>query len=334
MEKYVPFFQGEKRSITERLAAYFEQHGIDSKINYDEEKEAYILSVPADKENEAKKRYQDFYFSELERVEMERKNNPDSYDLTDLLTDEATNYVYPNIATMGTSSDDAENSFDDTANDEASDPGEVTYDTYEYDNDPAYAVTAETEEDTETVSGDSQDENQDEGEDDEKATVRRLMSGSGNYVFKSEKYKDYTGTVYIFLILGIAGIIFVILNVTKVLTLLQGFFPNLVMGALFLFFIFEAIAIGKKAKKLKAEIEEENKLTDKINEWLRNTVTKEFLTSISNDQLSEELDYIKKAETIRDMLIKEFGEQNHDYLDRLIEEYYSKTFDASDNYTE
>ena len=57
------------------------------------------------------------------------------------------------------------------------------------------------------------------------------------------------------------------------------------------------------------------------------TVTKDFLASISNDNLSEELNYMKQTDTIRDMLLAEFGEQNHDYLDRLIEEYYNQVFD-------
>ena len=99
------------------------------------------------------------------------------------------------------------------------------------------------------------------------------------------------------------------------------------MGALFLFFIYVGISTGIKAKNLKYEIEEEKQLTDKINQWLSKNVTDEFLKSISNEDLSEELDYIKKAETIRDMLINEFGDTNHDYLDRLIEDFYSKNFD-------
>jgi hypothetical protein len=36
---------------------------------------------------------------------------------------------------------------------------------------------------------------------------------------------------------------------------------------------------------------------------------------------------MKQTDTIRDMLLAEFGEQNHDYLDRLIEEYYNQVFD-------
>ena len=59
-----------------------------------------------------------------------------------------------------------------------------------------------------------------------------------------------------------------------------------------------------------------------IKEWLHNTVTEEFLTSISDITISEELDYIKKTDIIRDMINSEFGEQNPDYLYRLIDEYF------------
>lgn len=326
MEKYVPFFQGEKRSITERLAEYFEKHGLDSKIHYDEEREAYILSVPADRENEAKKRYQDFYFNERERVEKEEKNQDflSNYDESNMLSERFFEDTNSNMA-QDNSLDDIPNSYNYSSDFDTSS---------DYDEDPAYAVTTETDANDEGDQEESTDETEDETEEDEKAMVKRLISGSGNYVFKSEKYKDYTGTLYTFLILGIAGLIFVILNITNVLNVLNGLFPNLIMGALFIFFIFEAISTGRKAQKLKAEIEEENQLTAKINEWLRNNVTEEFLASISSDQVSEELDYIKKTETIRNMLISEFGEQNPDYLDRLIDEYYSKTFDSSDDYSE
>lgn len=322
MEKYIPFFQGEKRSITERLADYFEQSDLNSKIHYDEDKEAYILSVPADKEKEAKKLYQDFYFNERERVEQEEKNNDflKNYDESNMLTENTFEETYSNKLQEAPLEDNTD--FDEDSS--VSLDGELNI-----------ADTTETEENAEKVQPEPEDEDgSDKDGSDDKAAVRNLLSGSSNYVFKAEKYNDYTGTLYIFLFMGIAGIIFVILNITKVLTVLNGFFPNFIMGALFLFFIYEGISTGRKAQKLKAEIEEENQLSDKINQWLRKNVTEDFLASISNEELSEELDYIKKTDTIRDMLISEFGEQNPDYLDRLIEEFYSETFDTYEVYTE
>ena len=299
MQEYSPFFQGEKRSVTEKLAKFFEQSDLESKIHFDEEKLVYILSVPTDKEKEAKKLYQAFYFAERERIEnMENdESNSDSleeYDQSNVINgnlfdEDISEEVKEEIALSESSSSDIPSS----------------------ENPEDSLDTQDTEETPDSTTS--------------------LFSGSGSYVMKSEKYNDYRGTFFIFLFMGIAGLIFVILNITEVLTLLYGIFPNTIMGALFLFFIYVGISTGIKAKQLRYEIEEENQLTEKINSWLSKNITKEFLSSISNKDISVELDYIKKAETIRDMLLKEFGDLNPDYLDRLIEEYYSENFDMTEN---
>ncbi|NLK03284.1 MAG: hypothetical protein GX319_02610 [Clostridiales bacterium] len=292
MQEYIPFFQGEKRIIAEKLAKYFEYSDLESKIHYDQENDVYVLSIPENKEKEAKKLYQAFYFVERERIEKSETYDEDSIPIKEDFDSVDTATYDDGIAIR--SSDDQ---------------------------------LGPTDMDQEQISNDSYQEDEKIDEDDlEDLSYKSLLSGNGTYVMKSEKYKDYMGTLYMFLILGLAGIIFVILNIIGVLKVLNGIFPNLIMTALFLYFLYEAISSGRKAKKLKLEVEEENQLTDKINKWLLDTVTEDFLLSISNSNLSTELDYLKKIDTIRDMLINEFGEQNTDYLDLIIEKYYSDTF--------
>ncbi len=150
------------------------------------------------------------------------------------------------------------------------------------------------------------------------------------YVMKYDQYKDLTGTVWIFAFFGIAGIIFVILNLTKIITFLNGWLPNLVMGALFLFFIIVAITTGRKAKRVRSEIDAENILTRDINNWLKANVTEEFLASVHNDNISDEANYIRSTDYIKELLVKEFGSQNLAYLDRLIDDYYTNTFDKEE----
>lgn len=329
-KEYIPFFQGEKRSIAEKLAKYFEHSNLETKIHYDEEKDFYILSIPAGSEADAKKYYQAFYFEERARIEAEEKNMDSikdidesnivpehSYTAADLEISENAGFdVEEEVAAAKTDTPPPDSNPDTT---QRFDSGQVQED--------ASPDNPADESDSKPLEENTEDESEDTDDEPKPSSLRAFMTGSGSYVMKSEKYKDYAGTLYIFLILGIAGIVFVILNIAGVLTLLNGFFPNLIMGALFLFFIYEALSTGKKAKKLKLEIEEENKLTHKINEWLTHNITEEFLTSISNPDISDELDYMKKADTIREMLMKEFGEQNPDYLDRLIEEFYSEVID-------
>lgn len=147
------------------------------------------------------------------------------------------------------------------------------------------------------------------------------------YIMKADRYKDYNATVSIFLFFGIAGSIIVILNAVGILSFFSGIFSNIVMGILFLSFIYVGLSTYKKAKQLRSEIQEENQMTERINSWLKDNLTEEFLASTHNSKISDELNYIKQFELIKKKLLEEFGDQNSAYLDRLIEEYYYNTFE-------
>jgi hypothetical protein len=168
---------------------------------------------------------------------------------------------------------------------------------------------------------DESEEYIDPTEDEENEEVEK-----GAYVFKADRYKDLAGTVGIFLFFGVVGLIFVILNMAGILTILNGWLPNVVMGALFLSFLYVAFSTRQRAQKIRAEIAIENKLTDDINAWLKENITKDYLASIHKDNISEELNYIKMTDTIKELLVKNFGKLNLSYLDRLVEEYYNNNF--------
>lgn len=150
------------------------------------------------------------------------------------------------------------------------------------------------------------------------------------YIMKADQYKDLSGTVWIFLVFGLAGVVFVLLNITGILSVFNGWLPNTVMGILFILFIYVALSTNKKARKVQSEIEAEKKLTEEINDWLKANVTKSFLSSIHDDAISEESNFIKMTDMIKEMLLKEFGTQNLAYLDRLIDEYYDSNFDGEE----
>ena len=147
-----------------------------------------------------------------------------------------------------------------------------------------------------------------------------------DYVMKADQYKDLTGTFWIFLLFGIAGLVIVFLNIIEVLHFFNGWIPNGVMTALFLFFLYVAFSTQKKAQKIRSEIDEENQLTAKINDWLKQTVTESYLSSLKDNTVSDEVNYIRVTDSIKEALMKEFGKQNLSYLDRLIEEYYTENF--------
>lgn len=285
----IPFFQVSDKKTAEKLMKFFNYSDLFSTYEYDEETEQYVVSVPPKKQMQAKKLYQAFYM-----VERERAANGES----DLVPDEEEDTENIDTTEVPTNSD--EDTYE--AADNHAQANEDSSDDEEYENDtPSDEITAF-------------DDNEEE-------------SSPSNYVMKEDQYKDLAGTVWIFLFFGIVGIIIVLLNVIGVFHFFNGLIPQTVMGIVFLLFIYVAISTNQKAKKVQTEIAAENKLTEQINEWLKANITHSFLDSIHNENISEEFNYLKKTDTIKEMLLKEFGPQNLAYLDRLIEEYYTENFD-------
>ncbi len=161
----------------------------------------------------------------------------------------------------------------------------------------------------------------------EDVTEYKRSTHSATYVMKSEQYKELSSSVWVFLGFGVVGIIFVVLNILKILTLFSGIIPNLVMSVLFLGCLYIGITTNTKAKQVRSEIYEEEKLTEKINNWMKEHITDSFLSSIHDDMISEETNHIKKMDIIKEMIIKEFGSINLVYVDRLIDEFYNNPND-------
>ncbi|MDF2512619.1 MAG: hypothetical protein K0S04_2485 [Herbinix sp.] len=286
-EVLIPFFQAEDKKVAEKLVKFFDYSDLQSSLEYDEENAVYVVSIPPKKQQEAKKLYQAFYYVERERL---------ASGESDLL-----------------------------AKKDGKKPLESSEDTEE----------RESVEDEESNGYDNHSEEpEEESTDDE---YKEITPGDeinafddkpepAVYVMKADQYKDLTGTVWIFLLFGIAGLVVVLLNVIGVLHFFNGWIPNTVMGALFLFFLYVAQSTSSKAKKVQTEIDEENKLTEQINDWLKANVTEVLVSSLQDENISDELNYIRVTDKVKDMLIEEFGNQNLAYLDRLIEEYYNENF--------
>jgi hypothetical protein len=205
---------------------------------------------------------------------------------------------------------------------------EMTGENSEEETDQPYDDLSDNQEDESEYEHDEASDGEDEYNEEEPSDEVSGYHGneSSVYVMKADQYKDLASTVGMFLIFGIAGVVFVILNVAKIFTFLNGLLPNLVMGALFLAFIIIGYITNKSAKKVRSEIDTENLLTRDINLWLKENVNKDVLASIHNDNISEEANYICSVDYIKELLIQKFGHQNLAYLDRLIDEFCSNTF--------
>lgn len=146
------------------------------------------------------------------------------------------------------------------------------------------------------------------------------------YVKKADKYEDLHSTAVCFTILGILGLIFCILNLTKVLSFYQN--PIQLTAMLIVFVIFTAVGISShfRSKEVKGQISEEENLTEKINQWLEETVTKELLEKFSDPSVSAEANYLQQTERIKEMIQNEFKAGDDSYLDAVIDEFFNQHF--------
>lgn len=162
-------------------------------------------------------------------------------------------------------------------------------------------------------------------------TKRLRTDPSDTYVPKEEKYKDLISTTFTFVAFGMLGLIFVLLNIFKILTLLTNVLPQVVLSIMCIGFIIIGVQSYLKAMTTKGEIGQEEEMTRLLNEWLQEHVTKEYLYELEDPALTDEINFLNKMNFIKERILDEFGEINESYLDQVVENYYNENFEEFEN---
>lgn len=156
---------------------------------------------------------------------------------------------------------------------------------------------------------------------------KQIASKSSTYVKKEDKYQDFKSSAMTFIPFGIAGLIFVLLNVFGVVNFIHGILQYSIITALFLGFTYIGITSWIKLKSIKQEISTEQDNTSKITAWMKEHVTEDILTAVTNPSKSEEFNYIYRTDRIKELLLSEFGDLDENFVDTLVEEFYTENFD-------
>ncbi|WMJ88134.1 hypothetical protein [Anaerocolumna sp. MB42-C2] len=149
------------------------------------------------------------------------------------------------------------------------------------------------------------------------------------YVKKEEQYRDYKSSASTFVVVSILGIAVLILNAVGIIHIFAGPMPYIVMGALFIAFLYVGISSYAKAQKIEKEIDAENNVTQSINDWLSRNITAEQLDALTDPSDTAEIRFFHKLEKMKEMITAQFGEMNESYLDLLVEEYYNNHFETN-----
>ncbi len=191
---------------------------------------------------------------------------------------------------------------------------------------------AAVEDESSTVKSASEEE-KDEGqrEEDQEEIMEELRlalssASQGSYVSKAEKSADYRSSAITFLFFGVVGLIVMGLHWAGVFQYFSTL-SSIVITVLFVGFLFVGIDSFSRAKKAKAESEEEERFTAQLKEWLEQNLTYNTLLAADQADLSKEANFLNEMNEMKKIIQKNFGELDPAFLEHFTEEYYNEHFD-------
>ena len=153
-----------------------------------------------------------------------------------------------------------------------------------------------------------------------------LHSSSSSYSKKEDDYKDQRSSAIMFFGFSIMGLIYLGLNLSGILNLINGPFSYCVLGALFLGIFYLGVDSLKKSKESFKGIDSEKQLTMQIESFLKGNNDLSSLDEADWSLLSEEELFFKRTEKLKKMITEQFGNIDEAFLDSLVESYYDENY--------
>lgn len=155
------------------------------------------------------------------------------------------------------------------------------------------------------------------------------------FVKAKDRAEEYKASGYSLLFVGIIGIVFLILSVFNVIPSIISINIKSVgfIAMLIIFVGFTIIGLKSfiEAKTISALGDAEDELVDNIQSYILNGYTKESIDAICLNKedmnLSNELKFFKREETIKNLIYEKFGEVDSALLDNQVEYLFNKIFE-------
>lgn len=146
------------------------------------------------------------------------------------------------------------------------------------------------------------------------------------YKSPEERYQDMYTSAWTFLLVGIAGIIFMVLNWIEIIHLPLHNFALFIITVLFFIFIAVGILSFQSSKSLKETIASENLFVNQVIDWYHTTGCKDpAFDKLPADQ-PEELLYFQKSELVRTLIKNQFPEIDQALLEKLTDDFCEESF--------
>lgn len=185
-----------------------------------------------------------------------------------------------------------------------------------------------------------------ENEEDNESEINALQPDTGKAKILSgastlDRYQDNLSTGYTFLVVGIAGILFLAAYDFGLIPFLSlafasKIFFNIVAGALFIGFVLTGIFSLKYSSKIRLQIDVDDTKSTDIMEYLTKNVTAEQIDHMLAEEaqkeqrqetdLPQEILYYKRTQQIQSFILKQYPETGEELLNHLSDAFYEKIF--------
>jgi transcription initiation factor TFIIIB Brf1 subunit/transcription initiation factor TFIIB len=164
------------------------------------------------------------------------------------------------------------------------------------------------------------------------------------YKSSSEMAEENRSSAAALLIVGTAGLVFILLLYFGKISFLPITGPNRyfvcgVLGAMFVLFLVMGCVSWKSVKRLREKAVSEHSIEEEIRRWCGQNLTRQMIeaavqehqsSSDASDQTEQETGeaYFARTAVIRSRISRQFVGLGDDFLDHFTEEYYASLYDA------
>ena len=150
---------------------------------------------------------------------------------------------------------------------------------------------------------------------------RTEQASSSVYVNAKDRYEEYRSSGFLFLFLGVAMLVFALLNITGLLSVLASAFSLILLVLFGVALICLGISSLHRSKAVAGEEKTEAAEAAQVMEFLRTTFPSGVLSDMTEENLAPELLYLKQFEVMKEQTGARFPDLEEAFLDSLLEDY-------------
>lgn len=150
------------------------------------------------------------------------------------------------------------------------------------------------------------------------------------YVNKKDKFTDLKFSGYSFLIFAAIGYGIVAVNAAGVIHIFTTY-SMAILAVVFTIFLGIGISSLMKASKVKRLVSEEENVVEKVQQYISETFTDDYLASLNDEELSEEEQFFYVTGILKKELAEQFPLFSKAYGDQLVDDRYGEFCDSRES---